>query len=215
MENKFNFLPIPAINAENEVWLPAIYNGRPIKGMIVSNHGWYRRLNKTGGYGQESKGTPSFNRACKNRLRQFMVTITFDDKLEGEKHCTTVNLHRVLCCTFQGVIFAHGDDVDHKDLNVANGYVGSPEGNFFDGNLRKVTHSENMHNRGVVRRTTGLRSPVASEYGYRIRMQLGCRRLIDLPKPYLNEYYRLVSAEHRGRPAIPRTITMAKGTKRK
>lgn len=176
-------------------WRPAIYNGRPIKHLLVSNLGQMRRIHN-GIPGQVTNGTPSFNKKSKNRLRQMMVTITFADVVEGALAHTTVNLHRVILCTFKGVIFEKHMDVDHIDRNVANGRLE---------NLRACTHTVNMANRSIIRRET-CRSKVASEYGYRMRIQLGCRRLVDLPKAYLNEYARLVRCEKLGLPAIPRAI---------
>lgn len=180
------------INAE---WRPAIYNGRPIKNLLVSNLGQMRRL-VNGVPSQVSNGTPSFNKKSKNRLRQMMVSIAYADVVEGAKARTTVNLHRVVLCTFKGVIFEKGMDVDHLDRNVANGRLE---------NLRACTHTVNMANRAIIRRDTG-RCKIASEYGYRMRIQLGCRRLIDLPKAYRNEYARLIRCEKFGLPAIPRPI---------
>jgi len=186
---------IPAINEQE--WRPAIYNGRPVKNLVVSNYGFYRRYTKLGTLGQMSRGTPSFNKQNRNRLRQMMVTITFADPIEGAKSHTTVNLHRVICCTFRGDIFEKGDDVDHIDHDVSNGFLG---------NLRKCTHAENMHNRPTLKPRLNTKSPVAAAYGYRIRLTLGCRRIQDLPIAYQREYHRLISCERSGRPAIPRSI---------
>lgn len=176
-------------------WRPAIYNGRPIKNLLVNNLGQMRRL-VNGIPSQVSNGTPSFNKKSKNRLRQMMVTITFADVVEGAKARTTVNLHRVILCTFKGVVFEKHMDVDHIDRNVANGRLE---------NLRACTHTVNMANRSIIRRDT-CRCKIASEYGYRMRIQLGARRLADLPKAYLNEYARLIRCEKLGLPAIPRAI---------
>lgn len=176
-------------------WRPAIYNGRPIKNLQVNQYGQMRRV-RNGLPGQVTNGTPSFNKKSKNRLRQMMVTITFADVVEGAKAFTTVNLHRVILCTFKGVVFEKHMDVDHIDRNVANGRLE---------NLRACTHTVNMANRAIIRRDTG-RCKIASEYGYRMRIQLGCRRLIDLPKAYRNEYARLIRCEKLGMPAIPRAI---------
>lgn len=207
MTNK-NFLPLSPINADNEVWLPAIYNGRPIKGMIVSNYGWFRRETKAGGYGQESKGTPNFNKQNRNRLRQFGVSVTWADWHEGEHRNTTVNLHRIICCTFQDAFFGPGYEVDHIDRNVANSFVGTPEGDFKDGNLRCVTRAVNQLNKGIIRRKY---DTVASDYGYKMRLQFGVRRIADLPVAYRREYYRLLNGENAGRQMTPRTIDLKKG----
>lgn len=179
----------------NADWRPAIYNGRPIKNLLVNQYGQMRRI-INGIPSQVSNGTPSFNKKSKNRLRQMMVTITFADVVEGAKAHTTVNLHRVILCTFKGVVFEKHMDVDHIDRNVANGRLE---------NLRACTHTVNMANRAIIRRDT-CRCKIASEYGYRMRIQLGCRRLIDLPKAYLNEYARLIRCEKLGLPAVPRAI---------
>ena len=176
-------------------WRPAIYNGRAVKYLLVNNLGQMRRI-VNGFPSQVSNGTPSFNKKAKNRLRQMMVTITYADVVEGAKAHTTVNLHRVILCTFQGVVFTKGMDVDHIDRNVANGRLE---------NLRACTHKRNMENRGLIR-FDNCRCKIASDYGWRMRIQLGCRRLIDLPKAYRNEYSRLIRCEKLGLPAIPRAI---------
>lgn len=176
-------------------WRPAIYNGRPIKNLLVSNLGQMRRI-VNGVPSQVSNGTPSFNKKSKNRLRQMMVSIAFGDVVEGTKAHTTVNLHRVVLCTFKGVIFEKGMDVDHLDRDVSNGRLE---------NLRACTHTKNMENRGMIRRDK-CRCKVASDYGWRMRIQLGCRRLDDLPRAYRNEYARLIRCEKLGLPAVPRPI---------
>lgn len=176
-------------------WRPAIYNGRHIKNLQVNQYGQMRRV-RNGLPGQVTNGTPSFNKKSKNRLRQMMVTITFADVVEGAKAFTTVNLHRVILCTFKGVVFEKHMDVDHIDRDVSNGKLE---------NLRACTHSKNMENRGMIRHDS-CRCKVASDYGWRMRIQLGCRRLADLPRVYRNEYARLIRCEKLGMPAIPRAI---------
>jgi len=187
---------IPAYDEQE--WKPAIYNGRSIKNLWVSNYGYMRRQTKAGGFGQITKGTPSFNRANKNRLRQYMVMVAFAETEEGQKPRTCVNLHRVICCTFQGVRFdipGERMDVDHIDHNVSNAFVGTKEGGYRDGNLRAVTHKMNMRNRDVIKPRTDSRTPMAGEYAYRMKLELGCQTIADLPIAYRREYARIRYAE--------------------
>lgn len=188
-----------------QVWLPAVYNGRRIKNMVVSNYGWFRRYNADGVLGQCSRGTPCFNRND-GRLNQYMVTITFADPIKGQPSRTTVNLHRVLCCTFKGDVFAKGDDVKHKDYDVSNGFVGTAEKNYTDGNLVRCTHDQNMKNIRMAKPKTNFFTPVASAYGYRMKLTLGVKRIADLPLAYRREYRRLQKCERAGFPAIPSDI---------
>lgn len=189
-------------------WRPAIYNGVAIKGMLVSNYGFFRRFNrKTGGYGQVSRGTPSYNKQSKNRLRMFMVSCSFDDVLPG-RGCsrTTLNIDRITCSTFLGTFWYKGMDVDHLDHNVANGFVGSEEYDYKNGNLRPCTHAENMQNMPI--RAPRKPDSVAAQYAYKMKLQLNIMRTSDLPIAYRREYWRLAHAEKHGLPAIPRAITL-------
>lgn len=200
---------IPAFNEQE--WKPAIYNGRAIKGLWVSNYGFMRRETACGCLGQVSRGTPSFNKKNNNRLRQYMVMVTFTEAEEGQKKRTCVNLHRVICCTFQGVRFdVEGQrmDVDHIDHDVSNAFVGTKEGEYKDGNLRCVTHQENMHNRPMAKPRQNSLTPIASAYAYRMKLELGCHTLADLPIAYRREYARLRYCENHSKPAIPMTIDL-------
>lgn len=199
-------LNIPAIDKQE--WRPAVYNGRKIKNLWVSNYGFMRRKTKAGGFGQVSRGTPYFNKSAKGRLSQYMVMVVFEEAAKGQKLRTCVNLHRVLCCTFQGVTFKSGYDVDHIDHNVSNAFVGTRKGKYLDGNLRCVTHSQNMKNRPVVRPRARSLTPKAGEWIYRIKLELGVTRLSALPKAYINEYQRIRYYELRGREVKPRTIAL-------
>lgn len=198
---------IPAIDEQE--WRPAVYNGRAIKNLWVSNYGFMRRMTKAGGFGQVTRGTPYFNKRAKGRLSQYMVMVVFEEAEEGQKLRTCVNLHRVVCCTFQGVVFERGQDVDHIDHDVSDAYVGSAEGNYRDGNLRCVSHSENMYNRPMAKPRLNSMTPIAGQWAYRMKLALDCPRLEDLPKAYRNEYNRIRYYEIRGREVHPRTISLS------
>ena len=172
-------------------WKKAVYGGQPVTGLLVSNTGLMRRVDRYGQKGQVTAGTPNFDKAT-GRLRQFMVCITTD------KNChRCVNLHRIIYETFKGEQFGHLEDVDHIDNNVANGHIS---------NLQKLSHKENCLKKNIQppRKTT--KAPIASMYRYQICLQLNCRTLKQLPRPYINEYYRLRYCEVHGLPAIPKSI---------
>ena len=188
-----NFIPVPFHEME---WKPAVYNGIPVKNLEVSDYGFIRRRTKNG-IGQTTRGTPNFNRENNNRLRQFMVCCTFVEPLPNGKTHTTVNVDRIVLCTFKGDVFGQKEDVDHIDKNVLNGHVK---------NLRKLSHSDNMLNTNLHPPRPGTSVPVASEYRYRMLLALNCSRLVDLPSAYRSEYHRLRKCERLGLPAVPRRI---------
>ena len=185
-----NFIESEMVNCN---WKEAVYNGERIPGLLVSDTGYMRRVDRYGNRGQVSKGTPNFNRSNNNnRLRQFMVCITTEKGVHR-----TVNLHRVILCTFTGCIFKKGDDLDHIDCNVANGGLS---------NLQKLTHAENCAKKNIVPAKLDGPCPIASQYRYQVCLQLNCRTLKELPRAYFNEYYRLRACEQHGRPAVPKRI---------
>lgn len=184
-----NFVENEAFNCN---WKEAVYNGQPVPGLLVSDTGLMRRIDRYGNRGQVSCGTPNFNKANRNRLRQYMVSIT----PEKGKH-KTVNLHRVIYETFTGDRFQPGDDIDHKDCNVANGHLD---------NLQRLSHRDNCRKKNIVPANLNGKCPIASQYRYQVCLQLNCRTLNDLPRAYFNEYHRLRSREHKGLPAIPKRI---------
>lgn len=198
---------VPYINEQE--WRPAVYNGQPIKNMLISNYGFYRRLTKLGTPGQISRGTPSIAKEYGGRLRMYMVSCSFDKELPGKKTThTTLNIDRISCSTFLGTNWEKGMEVDHLDRDVNNGFVGSGMNGYKDGNLRPCDHKTNMANRNVIPPRRSSKSPIAGAYAYKMKLQLGCQRIADLPRAYRNEYQRLVTAENRGKPAIPRPINL-------
>lgn len=203
---------IPFIN--DQEWKPAVYNGMAIKNLLISNYGLIRRI-KNGIPGQVTRGTPVFHKNPKTkqrgRLSMFEACVTFIDAPAGVKTCRAVNVDRIACCTFKGDFFNKGFDVDHIDRDVENGFVGTAAKNYTDGNLRCVTRSENMKNQGARKPRTGIKCPVASEFQYKIKLQLGLRNIAEFPRAYIREYRRLRYAELHGLPAIPRTINLRDG----
>lgn len=62
---------------------------------------------------------------------------------KGEKQ-KMFYVHQLICMVFLGhVIDGHITVIDHKDLNKGNNYIGTPEGNYEDGNLHIVTNRDN------------------------------------------------------------------------
>ena len=182
------------MDLSNTKWRAAVYNGRPIFNLLVSDCGAMRRIDKkTGLPGPVSFGIPNFNKANGNRMRQMMVSVTF-----GPKDCTTVNLHRVILCTFKGEMFEKGEDLDHIDLNPYNGNIS---------NLRKISHRENVLHRNLRKPLKNTKSPIAAQYRYSMCLRLNVKRLVDLPHAVFNEYHRLKACEYAGLPAIPRKIS--------
>lgn len=182
-------------NLEMSTWKPAIYNGRPVTNLLVSDCGAMRRIDKkTGLPGPVSFGIPNFNKENGNRMRQMMVSINM-----GRGENSTVNLHRVILCTFKGEIFLKGQDVDHIDLNPANGNVE---------NLRKISHRENVLHRNLRKPLKNTKSPIAAQYRYSMCLRLNVKRLVDLPHAVFNEYHRLKACEYAGMPAIPKKISL-------
>lgn len=183
----------------NANWKPAIWNGRPVVGLQVSDTGLMRRVDRYGNLGQVTAGTPNFNKDNNNRLRQFMVCITLS---KGEHRC--VNLHRVIYETFTGDRFQPGDDIDHKDCNVANGHLS---------NLQRLSHAENCRKKNLPPPKKNVKARIASWYRYQVCLQLNCLRIKDLPIPYQREYYRLAWCERTGRKAVPRRIGVVSARK--
>lgn len=164
-----------------ENWAPAIYNGRLIDGLYVSDKGWMRR----GRWGQTSKGTAAIDPKHPAYIKQMMVCIKDEDyKL---KH-RAVNLHRIVLETFGGVTWVPGCQVDHIDRNTTNGVLS---------NLRMVTRAENMRNRSLVPPT----SAPSSIYRYAQCKKFDVRRLKDLPNYVIREYRRMLKAESLARRA--------------
>ena len=165
------------LNADGTVenWAPAIYDGKVIENLYVSDHGWMRR----GRLGQESKGTPGIDPKHPSYIKQMMVCIKDEDY--KRKH-RAVNLHRIVLETFGGVKWVDGCQVDHIDRNTTNGVLG---------NLRMVTRKENMQNRSLRPPT---HSP-SSIYRYAQCQKFAVRRLKDLPDNVQKAYFRMVKAE--------------------
>lgn len=162
-----------------ENWAPAIYNGRLIDGLYVSDQGWMRR----GRWGQTSKGTAAIDPKHPAYIKQMMVCIKDEDyKL---KH-RAVNLHRIVLETFGGVTWVPGCQVDHIDRNPTNGVLG---------NLRMVSRQQNMQNRSLRPPTS---SP-ASIYRYSQCCKFGVRRVKDLPTYVIHEYRRMLKRESMAR----------------
>lgn len=183
------------MDLSNTKWRAAVYNGRPIFNLLVSDCGAMRRIDKkTGLPGPVSFGIPNYNKENGNRMRQMMVSVNF-----GKGENTTVNLHRVILCTFKDVVFGKGEDVDHIDMNPANGSLE---------NLRKLTHRENTACRNLREPSKTSKSPIASQYRHAMCLRLNVKRVADLPHAVFNEYHRLKTCEYQGRPAIPRRISL-------
>lgn len=162
-----------------ETWKAAIYDGKPVAGLFVSDRGRMRR-----GLGQITRGSACYG---DGRLKQMMVCIA--DPGYKHKH-RAVNLHRIVLETFTGVKWVPGYQVDHVNHEVADGRVE---------NLRMVSRSDNMRNRRLPPPRLGGKCPKASLYRYNQCLKYGAHRLDDLPKIIQREYHRIRIAEHRAR----------------
>jgi len=168
-------------NGVVEHWAPAIYAGKVVDGLYVSDLGWMRRHR----WGQTSKGTPAIDKRHPSYIKQMMVCIKDPDYKHGHR---AVNLHRIVLETFGGVKWIADCQLDHIDRNPTNGVLG---------NLRMVSRKENMQNRNLVPPTS---SP-ASIYRYSQCCKFGVRRVKDLPTYVQREYRRMLKAESLARKA--------------
>lgn len=164
-----------------EHWAPAIYDGKTVDGLYVSDHGWMRR----GRWGQSSKGTPAIDPKHPSYIKQMMVCVKDSAYKHGHR---AVNLHRVVLETFTGVSWVDGCQVDHINRCTTDGRVE---------NLRMVTRQENMQNRSLVPPTN---SP-ASIYRYAQCRRFDVRRVKDLPAYIQRAYRRMLKAESDARKA--------------
>lgn len=168
-------------NGVVEHWAPAIYDGKVVDGLYVSDQGWMRR----GRWGQTSKGTPAIDPKHPSYIKQMMVCIKDEDyKL---KH-RAVNLHRIVLETFGGVTWVPGCQLDHINRCTTDGRVE---------NLRMVTRQQNMQNRNLRPPT----SSAASIYRYAQCQKFEVRRVADLPIYVQRAYRRMLKAESDARKA--------------
>ena len=173
-----------------ERWVPALYAGKPVEGLEVSDQG---RMRKNGG--DPSFGTPNIDREH-NYLRSLQVCVKDAAYKHGHR---AVNLHRVIWESFNpGEPWVEGNQIDHIDRNVRNGRLE---------NLRQVTRKENMRNRSlsVPGRKSHLgeecRTPATSQWRYQECLRCGVRRVDDLPlesrRMYMRLYRREITRWHR------------------
>lgn len=172
---------------KREHWVEAIYAGKHVEGLMVSDQGRMRR-----GNGEPGFGTPNIDRE-RGYLRSMQVCIV--DPAYRHRH-RAVNLHRVIWESFNpGEPWVDGNQIDHIDRNVSNGSLG---------NLRQVTRRQNMRNRNLApagsrrnRYGESVRTPRTSEWRYRECLRCGVRRLRDLPEESRRQYRRMYSRELR------------------
>lgn len=162
-------------NGVIEHWAPAIYDGRVIEGLYVSDQGWMRRHR----WGQTSKGTPAIDPKHPAYIKQMMVCVKDPDYKHGHR---AVNLHRVVLETFTGVKWIKGCQLDHINRCTTDGRVE---------NLRMVTRQQNMQNLNLRPPTS---SP-ASIYRYAQCRKFDVRRVADLPTYVQRTYRRMLKAE--------------------
>lgn len=168
-------------NGRIEHWAEAIYDGRVVDNLYVSDMGRMRR----GRFGSISNGTPTIDKKT-HYIKQLEVCI----KDSGYKHQhRAVNLHRIVLETFGGVSWVKGMQLDHIDRCVLHGHID---------NLRMVTRADNMTNRN-------LRKPLSSNESslvcYTQCLKYGVRRFKDLPIEAKRKVWRLRHAEYKARKA--------------
>ena len=170
---------------KKERWTPAIYAGKPVENLEVSDQGRMRHP------GQEpSFGTENLDRVH-GYLRSYQVCIKDSDYIHNHR---AVNLHRVIWESFHKEPWVEGNQIDHIDRNVRNGNLG---------NLRQVSRAENMANRNLTppgrRNKYGeqCRTPKASAWRYQECLRCGVRRVQDLPEESRKQYHRMYRRELR------------------
>lgn len=162
-------------NGVIEHWAPAIYDGKVVEGLYVSDQGWMRRHR----WGQTSKGTPAIDPRHPSYIKQMMVCVKDPEYKHGHR---AVNLHRVVLETFTGVKWIKGCQLDHINRCTTDGRVE---------NLRMVTRQQNMQNLNLRPPTS---SP-ASIYRYAQCRKFDVRRVADLPTYVQRTYRRMLKAE--------------------
>lgn len=154
----------------NVEWRQAIYNGKLVNNLFVSNTGLMRR----GADGEITRGTPNYDRRHKY-IRSYEVCIMDPDY--KWKH-RAVNLHRIVYETFTELPWIDGNQLDHID-RTKRGDID---------NLRCVTRSENMKNRGPYQPVAGLPH---SLFRYRMQLKYGVDRLSQLPPEIQKQYHKM------------------------
>lgn len=178
---------------ENREFIPAIYNGKPVRNLWVSKDGWMRRKDRHGDWKEPTLGTPNINRKYNNYLRSYEVLI--DDPDYKWKH-RAVNLHRIVYETFTGFPWVEGNQLDHID-RTKRGDVD---------NLRCVTPHENMMNQNPRPPIKAKADSKFSQFRYSQLLRYGVTRLTDLPVEVQKEYWRIrwreISARRKQQKAI-------------
>lgn len=151
-------------------WRQAVYNGKQVPNLFVSNTGFMRR----GIDGEVTRGTPNYDRK-KRYIRSYEVCIM--DPSYKWKH-RAVNLHRIVYETFTGNPWVDGCQLDHIDRTKR----GDIE------NLRCVSRAENIRNRGPFQPVPGLPH---SLFRFRMQLKYGVDRLSQLPPEVIREYLRM------------------------
>ena len=115
-----------------EIWKTAIVNGEPWENYQVSNFGQILSLsyNKT--------GKPKLLKTCKDKYGYLRVGLYKNGKRK------LFQIHRLVAETF----ISNPDNlpqVNHKDENKENNFVGTPENDYKDGNLEYCTSEYNSN----------------------------------------------------------------------
>ena len=115
------------------------------------------------------------------RIKQMEVCVP---RPNYKRKYSAINVGRIVWESFhQGIPWQDGWEIDHIDRNVQNNAVW---------NVRAVTHSENMLNRGAIRRKSENEvCPGANDYAYRMRLKYGVTTIKKLPDHIRKEYNRM------------------------
>lgn len=164
--------------SENREFVPAIYNGKPVENLWVSEDGWMRRKKRNGEWKEPTRGTPNINKKYNNYLRSYEVLIKDP---EYKRPYRAVNLHRVIYETFTGNPWVDGCQLDHIDRTKRCSLD----------NLRCVTPHENMLNQNPRRPIEAKKGTKFSNFRYTQLLRFGVNRLVDLPDEVQKEYWRI------------------------
>lgn len=115
-----------------EIWRTAVYDGEPYENYQVSNFGNVISLNF------HRSGKPKLLKPTKDKDGYFQVTLYKDGKIKR------IMVHRLVTEAFL-LNPENLPQVNHKDEDKTNNFVGTPENDYKDGNLEWCTNEYNVN----------------------------------------------------------------------